>query len=71
MMDLIRRHTVLGDYDVFAAALWSLLCWFVDSEKIDTLPFLTLGSPDKRCGKTWLQTVLEWVVPRPLDQLVN
>ena len=36
MMYLIRNHIVLGDYGVFAAALWSLLCWFVDSEKIDT-----------------------------------
>lgn len=67
MIDLIRRHIVLSDYGVFTAALWSLLCWFVDSEKIDTLPFLCISSPDKRCGKSRLQTVLEWFVPRALS----
>lgn len=67
MMEIIRKHVVLGDYGVFTAALWSLLCWFVNSDRIDTLPFLTLASPDKRCGKTRFQTVLEWFVPRPLS----
>ena len=67
MMDIIRRHLVLNDYAVFTVVCWCLLSWFWDSEKIDTLPFLTLASPDKRCGKTRLQTVVEWFVPRPLS----
>jgi hypothetical protein len=37
-MDIIRKHIVLKDYPVFTVALWSLLCWFWDSDKIDALP---------------------------------
>jgi putative DNA primase/helicase len=67
MMNIVRLHIVLGNYGIFTVVLWALLCSFVDSDKIDTLPFLALMSPDMRCGKTRLQTVLEWFVPRPLS----
>ena len=67
LIDLFQKHVVLDDYNLFAVVLWGLLTFFADSDKIDTLPFLTLTSPEKRCGKTRLQSVLEWVVYRPLS----
>jgi len=67
LIDLYLKHVVLDDYSIFTVVLWGLLTFFADSDKIDTLPFLTLTSPEKRCGKTRLQSVLEWVVNRPLS----
>jgi putative DNA primase/helicase len=67
LIDLYRKHVVLDDYSIFTIVLWGLLTFFADSEAIDTLPFLTLTSPEKRCGKTRLQSVLEWVVYRHLS----
>ena len=47
--------------------LWSLLTLFIDSELIDTLPLLTISSPDKRCGKTRYQTLIGWMSVKPLS----
>jgi putative DNA primase/helicase len=66
LIDLVRKHVVLGDYSVLTVTLWGLLTYFADREAIDTLPMLAITSPDKRCGKTRLQDVLEWIVRRPL-----
>jgi len=67
LIELYRKHVVLDDYSIFTIVLWGLLTYFADSETIDTLPFLTLTSPEKRCGKTRLQSVLEWVAYRSLS----
>jgi putative DNA primase/helicase len=70
LLDLIalyRRHIILDDDSLFAVVLWGLLTFFIHSQLIDVLPFLTLSSPEKRCGKTRLQTVLGWVTCRALS----
>jgi hypothetical protein len=67
MMDIVHRHVIASDYSIYTAVLWSLLTYFVDCEAIDTLPFLTLVSPEMQCGKTRFQTVVEWFVYRPLS----
>jgi uncharacterized protein DUF3854/uncharacterized protein DUF3631 len=67
LVALYRKHIILDDESLFAVVLWGLLTFFIHSELIDILPFLTFSSPDKRCGKTRLQTVLGWVSCRSLS----
>jgi hypothetical protein len=65
LIELYRKHVVLDDYSIFTIVLWGLLTYFADSETIDTLPFLTLTSPEKRCGKTRLQSFWSgWSIAR-------
>jgi putative DNA primase/helicase len=67
LVELYRKHVVLDDSNLLTVVLWGLLTFFADSDKIDTMPILTITSPEKRCGKTRLQSVLEWIVYRPLS----
>ena len=60
----VRRHVVLGNYDLLTVTLWIVLTYL--SEIVDCLPILAILSPDKRCGKTSLLGVLSRLVKRPL-----
>jgi hypothetical protein len=46
-------------------AAWVAAAWL--SDKWDKFPHLAITSPEKRCGKTTLLSLLTPVVPRPLD----
>ncbi len=60
----VRRFMVLPDRVADAAALWTLHAWAHDSFRVS--PVLAISSPEKRCGKTTLLTILQHVAPRPL-----
>jgi hypothetical protein len=60
----IGRCMVMTDQQLLAVALWVILTYCVDA--VDTLPLLSIHSPEKRCGKTNLLRLVNMLVWRPL-----
>jgi putative DNA primase/helicase len=60
----IERYVVLPAHAAVAIALWTLHAWAYDA--FYGSPYLLIRSPQKRCGKTTLLTVLRPLVRRPL-----
>src|SRR5262249_1065419 len=58
LVDIQQKHIILSEEAILTVVLWGLLTSVSNSDAIDTLPFLTISSPEKRCGKSRLQTVL-------------
>jgi hypothetical protein len=61
----IRRFLSAPDLTFKAVALWVVYAYAFDL--FDTSPLLAIVSPEKRCGKTTLLTLLDALVPRPLS----
>ncbi|MEM7481069.1 MAG: DUF3631 domain-containing protein [Acidobacteriota bacterium] len=59
-----ERYTVLAPGAAVALALWTLFTYCFDAFPVS--PLLALTSPEKRCGKTTLVTLLSNLVRRPL-----
>jgi hypothetical protein len=59
---VFRRYIVLPKGAAEALALWALHAWTMDAGDIS--PFMVLVSPTKRCGKTNVLTILNYVTPR-------
>lgn len=64
LAELFRRHVVLPAHADVALALWAAWTYAVDCFRI--APILAIRSPQKRCGKTTLLSVLCRVVKRAL-----
>ncbi len=60
----LRRHIVLPDGASETIALFVMHAWCLDAADIS--PILVLNSPEKRCGKTTVLSLLAHLVPRPL-----
>jgi hypothetical protein len=52
----IRQHIVINEEALIVCTLWLFVDYLV--EVVDFLPMLAVTSPEKRCGKTTLLTVL-------------
>ena len=61
---LFRRFVALPRHADKALALWCVLTYLADA--VDVLPILNVTSPEKRCGKSTLLSVLIRLVLRPL-----
>ena len=61
---LLRRFVVLPQSAAETLALWTLHTYAFDLR--DITAYIGLESPEKRCGKTTLLTVLSELVHRPL-----
>jgi putative DNA primase/helicase len=61
---VIRKFVVLGSYSHVALPLWIAFTYCINS--VDTAPILAISSPEKRCGKTTLLSILDKLVYRPL-----
>jgi putative DNA primase/helicase len=61
---IIDKHIVTEDHCTTAVALWTVLTFLVDV--VDIMPLLAITSPEKRCGKSRLLTLLLKLVRRPL-----
>ena len=59
---VFHRYIVLPKYAAEALALWILHAWTFDAGDIS--PFVMLTSPTKRCGKTSVLILLNWLTPR-------
>jgi len=60
----IRRYIVLPDHAATAAALWILHTYVIQAAYIS--PIFAIQSPQKRCGKSQLLTILNALVNRGL-----
>ena len=61
---LFRRYAVLPAHTDTALALWVTFTWCIDAFKV--APILALTSPEKRCGKTTVLSLVSRLVRRPL-----
>src|SRR5699024_3473516 len=64
LVALIRRYVVLSESEATAIALWIFHCHAHDCARIS--PLLAVVSPQPRCGKTTLLSLLAALVPKPL-----
>ena len=60
----IKRHVVLPDAAAAALAVWVLHTYVFEVR--DTVAYVAIESPEKRCGKTTLLTVLGTMANKPL-----
>ena len=60
----VRRYVLLDEAACHAAALWAVHTHAIEAAYVS--PRLAITSPEKRCGKTTLLTVLRALVARPL-----
>ncbi|HEV2330886.1 MAG TPA: DUF3631 domain-containing protein [Verrucomicrobiae bacterium] len=61
---VIKQHLVLSDAAATALAVWVLHTYVYDLR--DTVAYVAIESPEKRCGKTTLLTVLAAMADKPL-----
>jgi len=61
---ITQKHVVTDDHCRIAIALWSVLAFLVDL--VDAMPILAVVSPEKRCGKSRLLSLLLRLVRRPI-----
>jgi hypothetical protein len=61
---LIEKHVITEDHCKVAVALWIILSYLVD--QVDIMPLLGIVSPEKRCGKSRLLSLLLKLVRRPV-----
>ena len=64
MAGLFKRHIILPEGAEIILPLWTLHTWCIDDVSIS--PILAITSPEKRCGKTSLLSLLAKLVKRPL-----
>ena len=63
LTEFIAQYVVMTRAQLLVVALWAIHTHCLDSA--EQTPYLTVTSPEKQCGKTRLQEVLEHVVARP------
>jgi putative DNA primase/helicase len=61
---VIKRHVVLSDAAATALAVWVLHTYVYELR--DTVGYVAIESPEKRCGKTTLLSVLAAMANKPL-----
>jgi len=61
---VIKKHVVLSDHSAAALAVWVLHTYTFDLR--DTVAYVAIESPEKRCGKTTLLSVLAAMACKPL-----
>ena len=64
LAETVRRYLVLNPTDADAVALWITHSHAHDAATVS--PILSITSPQKRCGKTTLLSLLQHLVRRPL-----
>ncbi|MGB9591834.1 MAG: DUF3631 domain-containing protein, partial [Candidatus Kryptoniota bacterium] len=61
---IFKRYVVLPPHAETALALWTVFSYCLNAA--NTAPILYIRSPEKRCGKTLLQSILSCLVYRPI-----
>lgn len=64
LVSIVDRHVAIKEAQARAIALWIFLTYLDDV--VDCLPILAILSPEKRCGKTTLLSLLTKLVSRPM-----
>jgi hypothetical protein len=60
----IKKHVILSDHAAVALAVWVLHTYTFEMR--DTVAYVAIESPEKRCGKTTLLSVLAAMACKPL-----
>jgi putative DNA primase/helicase len=60
--DIFNRYVVLPRHAATVLALWVAHTWCFDA--FDISPYLIVNSPEKRCGKTTVMIILQFVTRR-------
>jgi hypothetical protein len=60
----IKKHVILSDHAAAALAVWMLHTWTFELR--DIVAYVAIESPEKRCGKTTLLSVLAAMAHKPL-----
>jgi putative DNA primase/helicase len=60
----IKKHVILGDHAAAALTVWVLHTWTFELR--DIVAYVAIESPEKRCGKTTLLSVLAAMAHKPL-----
>jgi putative DNA primase/helicase len=63
--EVFKRYAVLPEHVTTALALWCVFTYLIDV--MDIAPILIISSPEKRCGKTTLLSILLKLVYKPLS----
>jgi Protein of unknown function (DUF3631)/Domain of unknown function (DUF3854) len=63
-IEFLRRYVVMSEAEATAVALWISLTYL--EQHVDTLPILAVTSPEKRCGKTTLLTIISKLARKAL-----
>src|SRR5580693_6190711 len=61
---VIKKHVILSDHAAAALAVWVLHTYTFELR--DTVAYVAIESPEKRCGKTTLLSVLAAMACKPL-----
>jgi hypothetical protein len=61
---LFKRFAILPTHADTALALWVMFTWVID--QVSVSPILAVSSPEKRCGKTTVISLLGQLVCKPL-----
>ena len=61
---VIKKHVILNDHAAAALAVWVLHTWTFELR--DIVAYVAIESPEKRCGKTTLLSVLAAMACKPL-----
>lgn len=61
---VIKKHVILSDHAAAALAVWVLHSWTFELR--DIVAYVAIESPEKRCGKTTLLSVLAAMAHKPL-----
>lgn len=64
LVNILQQFVVLSESQARAIALWIVLTYCMDV--VDVSPILNIASPEKRCGKSTLLSLLQRLVARPL-----
>ena len=59
-----KRFAILPEHADTVLALWVIFTWLIDS--VGVSPILAISSPEKRCGKTTVISILGNLVRKPL-----
>jgi hypothetical protein len=62
LRNYFTRHAALPKHADVVLALWPLHTWVFDC--FDITPYLVITSPTRRCGKSLLLTILQWLCCR-------
>ena len=62
MVATFTRYVILPKHAAEALALWVVHAWAFDAWDIS--PFMVIISPEKRCGKTTVLIILQFLTPR-------
>jgi hypothetical protein len=68
LTSLIRRYVVMSEEQLLVVALWVVHTHSI--QHCEQTPYLSITSPERRCGKSRLLEVLELLVARPWNTVI-